>query len=229
MRKALNENPVAQIAVLAVLGIGVALLLMTRLSGGGEPAPSDSATSGTDTSATAPAAGGATAPSTSAEPPATTTPTAPSGSETAPGPAPSGSQDFTAGPGLPKRVVDAYEDGKTVVLFVYRRKGLDDLPVQIGVRIVKRLQGESLPDRAERFLDKVAVFVTNAHHVARYSRITLGVDLDRVPALVVVKSQKRNGAVPTATVSYGFRGLPSIVQAIKDSLYKGRRLPYYPE
>lgn len=236
MRKALNENPVAQIGLLAVLGIAVALLLMTRLSGGGgeEPAApsatSGSATSGADTSAGATGTAGTVAPSTAEQPSGDAIPAAPdSGSGTAPSSPLPGVSAFTAGPGLPKKVVQAYKDDKTIILFVYRRKGLDDLPVRFGVEILDRLKEESLPGRAERFLGKVAVFTTNAHHVARYSRIALGVDLNRVPALVVVQSRKRGDGIPGATVSYGYRDLASIVQAVKDSLYKGRQLPYYPE
>ena len=70
-----------------------------------------------------------------------------------------------------------------------------------------------------------------AKRIARYSRIASGVDVNRVPALVVISPKKLNdGGLPKATVSYGFRGPGSVVQAVKDAEYKGKtNLPYYPE
>jgi hypothetical protein len=76
---------------------------------------------------------------------------------------------------------------------------------------------------------QVAVFVADAKHVARYSRITQGVGVDRTPALVVIRPHKESGAVPQAQVSYGFRDSQSVVQAVHDALYSGRdNLPYSP-
>jgi hypothetical protein len=73
------------------------------------------------------------------------------------------------------------------------------------------------------------VFVTRAKDVARYSRITQGVGVDRAPALVVVRPRKESGPVPEAQVSYGFRSSQSVVQAVHDALYQGPDdLPYSP-
>jgi hypothetical protein len=49
--------------------------------------------------------------------------------------------------------------------------------------------------------------------------------------LVVLQPRRLSeGGTPTASVSYGFRGLASVEQAVEDSLYKGRKdLPYYPQ
>ena len=103
------------------------------------------------------------------------------------------------------------------MLLVVRRGGIDDDAVKASV---ERMSG--LPD--------TAVFVTNAGHVSRYSRIASGVDLDRVPALIVLRPQKLTHGTPTATVSYGFRGPESVAQAIADALYKGPTdVPYYPK
>jgi hypothetical protein len=72
------------------------------------------------------------------------------------------------------------------------------------------------------------VFVSRAKDIARYSRITQGVGVDRVPALVVVRP-RRESSVPEAQVSYGFRDSQGVVQAVHDALYSGRDdLPYYP-
>jgi hypothetical protein len=76
----------------------------------------------------------------------------------------------------------------------------------------------------------VALFVTNAGHISRYSRIAEGVNVDRVPALIVIKPRSKAQGVPVATVSYGFRGADSVAQAIQNAMYKGpTNLPSYPK
>jgi hypothetical protein len=232
MRKALNDNPMVQIGVLGVLAVVVGFFLITQMGKGSSassttssptsssaaPAAPDASAAPTDSSATAttPSASTATTPSTAAPsttPGATasaTTPAAPAAGAAAPG-------TFVAGPGLPSPVVNAYKANKVVVLLVVRRGGIDDDAVKSSL---ERMNG--LPD--------AAIFVTNAGHVSRYSRIASGVDLDRVPALIVLRPQKLTNGTPTATVSYGFRGPESVAQAIADALYKGPTdLPYYPK
>jgi hypothetical protein len=226
MRKALNENPLVQIGILGVLALVVGFLLITQMGGGSSTStstttPSSGATSTvpdasaatTDSSATATTPSTATAPSTGA---ATVTPDVSSSATSgaaAPAPTPG---KFVAGPGLPSSVVNAYKADKVVVLLVVRHGGIDDDAVKASV---ERMHG--LPD--------VAVFITNAGHVSRYSRIASGVNLDRVPALIVVRPAKLTHGTPTAMVSYGFRGPQSVAQAIADALYKGpTNVPYYP-
>jgi hypothetical protein len=226
VRKALNDNPVAQLAVLGVLAVIVAFLLITRVahksseSGStattptagvpATPAPTDSSGASTAPSAatgtTSPTTGSAavpsaTAPSAAASPAATTAPVG----------------EFVAGPGLPAPVVKAYADDKTVVLFVFRHRGADDSAVRASV---ERLGGRG----------DLAVFVTRASHIARYARITEGVDVNRVPALIVLRPRHLAHGTPTASVSYGFQGPDSVDQAIRNALYKGpSNLPYYPK
>jgi hypothetical protein len=211
VRKALNDNPVAQIGVLAALAVIVAFLLLTRMSqGGGSDPPADAAA---DPAATAPAAG-ATA--------SGVAPAAPAAAGTAPAPVPGPATgepvgEFAAGPGLPRPVVDAYRDGKAVVLFVFRHRGLDDSAVRRSV--------EGLRSRSD-----LAVFVTHAARISRYARIAAGVNVNRVPALIVVRPRRLTTGTPTASVSYGFRGPDSVDQAVRDALYKGpTNLPYYPK
>jgi hypothetical protein len=56
------------------------------------------------------------------------------------------------------------------------------------------------------------------------------VNVNRVPALVVVRPKKLTHGPPVASVSYGFRGPDSVRQAVRDALYKGpTNLPYYPK
>jgi hypothetical protein len=219
VRQALNKNPIAQAALIGVLAIGVAFMLLTRVAGGDEPAATApapttaSAAPSADPAATAPtadAAGAPTAPAGGAQ--------APPSASGSPDPSATPPTDFVAGPGLPEPVVKAYEDGRPVVVLITRKAGVED----------KRLR--AMVDSARSIGDS-AVFTTNAHGIARYSRITRGVDVSRVPALVVLRPRRLNdGPVPAATVSYGFRGPESVEQAVRDALYEGRRnLPYYPE
>jgi len=220
LRKAINENPVVQVAVLGVLAIVVGFLILTRVSGGGS---SSSSSPSTDSAATTPTATtpSPTAPSASTTPstvtPATPAPSTSTGTvtpSTSVAGVPSGK--LVAGPGLPKPVVNAYADGKAIVLLVFRHRGIDDAEVRADVQ---RLRGNP----------GLAVFVIHATQIGRFSRIAEGVNVDRVPALIVVKPKRLSHGTPTASVDYGFRSADSIDQAIRDALYKGRtNLPYYP-
>ena len=209
MRKALNDNPMVQIGVLGVLAVIVGFLILTRMHG----SSSSPATSTTPTTA-APAGSTATAPTTGVAPtaPSSTAPVAPPAGPTATVP----QGKLVAGPGLPKPVASAYADGKAVVLLVVRNKGIDDSAVRASV---ERLRGNH----------GLAVFVANAGQIARYSRIAEGVNVNRVPALIVVRPKSLTRGAPTASVSYGFRGPDAVVQAVRDALYKGpTNLPYFP-
>lgn len=216
MRKAINDNPVAQIGVLAALALLVGFLLITRMSHKSSESSSTTTTSATaaptssSESSVAPSTSGTDATSSA---PATSAPPVTAGAAAG---APTG--EFVAGPGLPAPVVQAYKENKVVVLLVVRRKGIDDAAVKAGAEAVG-----GAPD--------VALFVTNAGHISRYSRIAAGVNVDRVPALIVLRPRKlTHGPVPEATVSYGFRGVDSVAQAVRDALYKGPTdLPYYPK
>ncbi len=206
MRKAINENPVVQIVLIGVLGIAVAFLFMTRVmgsaDGGGEPAPA------TPTTSPAPSTPVAGTPGT-ADPAAVNT-----GAESAAPPA--GMPGFEPGPGLPASVVSAHEGGDAVVLLVTERKGIEDKPLR---RYVEDLRSRS----------DVAVFTTTVQGIARYSRIAQGVDLNRAPALVIIKPGAGGAdALPAATIHYGYRGPDSVRTALRDAFYKGKQLPYHP-
>ena len=215
MRRAINENPVVQAALIGVLAIGVAALLLLRMGG--------SSDNSTDTAAApAPATTGAAATG-AASTPGTATPASVDGA-------------FVAGKGLPKDVVKAYDDNKTVVLLILREHpqgcysraklvskrcgGIDDGQVATIVRVIDKLSHRQ----------NVALFITHASNIAAYSRITTGVEVNRVPALVVLTPKRLNdGGLPHASVSYGFQGPGSIATAVADAEYKGKTdLPYYP-
>jgi hypothetical protein len=217
VRKALNDNPIAQIAVLGALAVVVAFMLMTRVANKSGGESSGTSTTASEAAATpAPAIDSAsTAPSSDGAPSAATSPS--DGAAPPAGSADTSIGEFVAGPGLPASVVKAYKDDKTVVLFVQRRRGIDDDRLRQNV---ERLSGRS----------DLALHVTNAGHIARYSRITQGVNVDRVPALIVLQPRHLTDGTPTATVSYGYRGPQSVDQAIRNALYKGPDdLPYYPK
>jgi hypothetical protein len=208
VRKALNENPIVQVVMLGILGIVVAFLFMTRVMGQDE---SSSSTSSSATTTPAPTSASATPAATD---PAATAPATPAPSEAAP---PSvGALGFEPGVGLPESVVRAHESGDVVALLVVNRKAPEDRRLEAEVN---QLRGRS----------DTSVFVLDAKDVTRYSRIAEGVDLDRVPALVVVEPKSQvQGDLPGATISYGFRGPESVEQAVRDILYDGRELPYHP-
>jgi hypothetical protein len=214
MREAINNNPVVQIAVIGVLVVVVGLFMMMNLKKG-----SSSSSSSTESSAAPPVSTGS--------PPGAATPVpAPSssgaGTSSAGGaipPVTSGSVSPDAlvpGPGLPAPVVSAWKRGDAIVLLIASPGGIDDRLVRDSVESLSGDRG-------------VAVFVAPARRVARYSRITQGVGVDRTPALVVVRPRRESGTVPEAQVSYGFRNSEGVVQAVHDALYSGRDdLPYSP-
>jgi hypothetical protein len=216
MRKAINDNPMVQIAVIGVLVVVIGLFLM--MSMGKKSENGSSSSSSATPPASSPSTGGASA---SASPSGTATPPSSSGGSAGAvtPPASGGTVTPTAlipGPGLPRRVITAWKKGDTVVLLIVRKAGIDDRLVQGSVRSLSRLSG-------------VSVFVAPANDVARYSRITQGVGVEQVPALVVVRPRSESGSTPQAQVRYGFRNTQSVVQAVYDALYHGSdNLPYYP-
>ena len=220
MRKALNENPMVQIAVLGVCAVVFAVILFTSvLKKDEEPAAttttpaattSDPAATTSDPAAPAstptPPAGSAT-PDAAPVAPETDTVTPPAGGASADGLLPS--------KGLPEDLLVAFARNKAIALLVVDPKGLSD----------KQL--EQFTDTL-RSRDDVEVFVVNVEDIAKYARVTAGVSVSRTPALVVIRPRKLTGSVPTASVSYGFRGPRSVNQAVDDGLYDGKQVPSYP-
>jgi hypothetical protein len=104
MRDAINNNPVAQIGVVAVLLVVAGFLVMTSMGGGGEEAPEEAAapTEVTTEAVVAPTAAGAPAAVGGAEAP-----------------------KVPARP-LPPRVVSAFDANRTVVLLIVKKGGVDD-------------------------------------------------------------------------------------------------------
>jgi len=212
MRKALNENPVAQVAIVAVLLAVAALFFMkaTKKDSGSTAAPASPVAEGSTVSADAAAT--ATPPAT-ADPAAATAAVTAAATTAAPAAA---SAPVVPGPPLPPAVSKAQRQGRVVVLLIVRAGADDDRLLRQSVRRLAGFPG-------------LAVFATRARGVARYARITQGVGVSRVPALVIVRPRGESGGPPSALVKYGFRGADSVVQAVRDALYRGPTVGYSPD
>jgi hypothetical protein len=217
MRQAINENRTVQLALVAVLVLvgGFMLLKVTKGSGNETAttaaAPGTTAAPATGTATTAPATG--TAPA--AVDPTTGLPVstaAPAGTGSVPA-------NLVPGPGLPKSLLSAYHNGKAVVLLVRRAGGIDDNLVHGSVNLLG--SSSVAPD--------IKIFVTRAQQISRYTWLTQGVDVTELPALIVLRPRGLTKGTPSATVSYGFRDSASVLQAVKDAIYRGpAHRPYHP-
>jgi hypothetical protein len=217
MREKINENPMYQVGIIAVLVVLGGFLFITRMGGGEEEeAPLTEATvsvegseaTGTATGATpgeavegaveeATAGAAAEATSASAAVPSAVVPST------------------IQAPPLPRAVQDAYKADQTVVLLIVHNGGIDDKIVETATQT---LEGES----------GVSLFVVPAKQIYRYASITLGVEVSRVPALVVMRPRKLSGGTPQASVSYGFQTSQDVRQAVRDADYDGAVVDYNP-
>jgi hypothetical protein len=194
MREKLNENPMAQVALVGVLLVAAAIFLLGKMGGGseeeegGESAAANAAVAAVETELEA-------------------------GSEPAPLPAPG------SGPGAPppppRAVVSAFNAGETVALLFVGDGGINERLVARAVRRLEAMHG-------------VATFVVPTHQLAHYVSIAEGVDLNRVPALVVLRPKRLSKGYDAASVHYGFQSPESIVQAVVDARYHGATLAYHP-
>jgi hypothetical protein len=195
MREKLNDNPMAQVGLVAILLILAAVFLLGKMGGGSEEEEGGESAAAAAAVATA-----------SAELEAVGQPI----DLPAPGSGPG------SPPPPPHAVVSAFDAGDTVVLVFVRDGGIDDRLVSESVQ---RL--DSIP--------RVTTFVVPTSELARYVSIASGVDLSRVPALVVIRPKSVDtGPVDTASVQYGFRSPETIVQAVVDARYHGGTVPYHP-
>jgi hypothetical protein len=201
MREKLNSNPLAQVFMIGFLLVAVGVFVMSSMGGGGEE--EEPATTTTSATVTTPE-GSATV----------TAEVTPSGAASAAAPPPPGAL-AAAAPPPPADVTAAFDANQTIVLLFVRSGGIDD---RVVAAAVKRLSG----------LPGVATFVVPAGRIARYAAIAQGVDIDRVPALVVLRPKRLNRGIPVASVHYGFQSPESVVQAVVDAGYRGRTLDYHP-
>lgn len=203
MREKLNENPMLQIAVVGLLLVAIGIFALTKMSGGGGTEPSETVTSSATVSTPE---GTASVVATVTAPTGTTAPTVPVTIAAAP--------DVPASP-LPPKITAAFDAGRTVVLLVVKKGGIDD----------GRTVAASLP---VGFARGVSLFVIPVRRVARYASITQGVQLERVPALIVISPKRLDHGVTAASIRYGYQTSESVMQAVKDANYKGGTLPYHP-
>ena len=187
MREQLNENPLAQVALVAVLALLAVFFFIKPFGGGGGEESGEAVTA-------APATPELELEATAAPPPSGT-PRVPSNR-------------------LPAEVEASIAAGTTTVLLIVKREGIDDRRVEDVV--------EDLSTRSD-----VSTFIVPVDEVARYTAVTQPVDLQRSPALIVVRPGE-GGQPPKAEVSYGFRTIENAVQAVVDSRYRGPELPYHP-
>lgn len=194
MREKLNENPMAQVGLVAVLLLAAVVLMMTTLKGGSEEEGEEVAPNPATTAPIATAEAG-------------------SGTQLPPLPTPGSGAGVPAPP--PQPVVAAFQANEIVVVLFVRPGGIDD---RLTLAASRRLKGAS----------GVAFFAVPANEISRYAAIAQGVNVNRVPALVVVQPKRLSSGVPTASVQYGFQSAESIVQAVVDAGYKGPTLTYHP-
>jgi len=206
VREKLNDNPMAQVGLVAVLVV-VGLFMFLKSSGGeeeesAESAPTVATVNGVVGSGETPGAAVESAiTNLEAAGAAGTGGALPTTVPTPPPPA-----DFTA----------AYDSGKTVVLLVVHDGGIDDARTAAAA---DQLAGMS----------DVAYFEVPVRRVPRYASVTVGLDLNQVPALVVMRPRGLSGGVPQATVDYGFQTPQTVVQAVRDASYKGPEETYHPD
>ena len=209
MREKLNNDPRTQLIVVAVFGVVfVAILFMTVLKG--DPAPTDPAAAD-PTLAAAPVvpdpAAGSVDPAVTSDPAASAVPASPST------PVPDASAGSADGllptKGLPKKLLVAYAKNDAIALTVIDPKGRAD---------------KKLAEYTKRLGDRndVQTFVVPVGKVAKYSRITQGVDVTQTPALVLIRPRDKSTGGPVASVSYGFRSPKSVKIALQDALYDGK-------
>jgi hypothetical protein len=202
MREKLNSNPLAQVAVVGVLLVLGGVFFMSTMGKGGD--------SGSEPTTTTTSTATLTTPAGSASVSATVTaPTAGAAPSVSP------SQAAATAPPLPRAVTAAWAANRTVVLLFVRNGGIDDGMVSATVKRLSLLPG-------------VAAFVVPAGRISRYAAIAQGVEVNRVPALVVLRPKDVGKGIPTASVSYGFQSPAAVVQAVVDAGYQGRTVPYHP-
>lgn len=210
MREKLNSNPLLQLAVIGVLLVSAGFFLLSTMGGGEEEEATTEATveiAGTGVSGSATGATPGEAVEGAVE--AAVDPVASGAAPVSP------AVLASAAPPPPEEVTAAFEANQIVALLFVRSGGIDDQIITPTVRRLDALQG-------------VASFVVPVDRIARYAAITQGVQVERVPALVVLRPKRLDQGVPSASVHYGFQSHASLMQAIVDAGYKGPTLDYHP-
>ncbi len=210
MREKLNNDPKAQLAIVVVLIVAAAFFFLKGSGGGGSEEEAGAEAGATVASVNGVTATGST-PGEAVENAVESLAEGATASATGSGAMPA----TVPGPAPPARFTAAYDAGKTVVLLVAHAGGVDDAFTTAAV-----LQLRHDPD--------VALFVVPVKQVPRYATVTVGLELNRAPALVVVRPRRLSGGIPQASVDYGFQTPRSVAQAVRDAAYHGPEGTYYP-
>jgi len=194
-----------QIAFFGIAALILAFFLMRM--GGGDPEP---------TSTTTAAGASPTGPG-SAPPPLAAVPASPSTpQEAAPAVPPAGGESVAIerSAGLPGRFVSAYNDDRAIALLIVSRQAHTD-------RVIEDYAAKAVGDSAE-------LIVIADERISDYSAVVEGLNVNRTPALVVIRPQSLSAGAPSGAVLYGFRSPRSIRQGIEDALYDGPARNYSP-
>jgi hypothetical protein len=206
VREKLNENPLVQVGLVLVLVV-VAVVMFVGSSGGGEeeePSTGEVAASVNGVTATGATPGEAVEGAVeSLEEGVVAEAAVTAAPASVPAPPP------------PRKLTAAYDAGKTVVLLIVDKGSIDS-----AFTTRSSLLLAAYPD--------VSLFVVSAGEIARYAAITIGLDVNRVPALVVMKPKRLSGGTPQASVDYGVQTPQTVVQAVLDANYHGREVTYHP-
>lgn len=208
MREALNNNPKAQVGLVMVL-VAIAGFFLLSKSGGGEEGSEEGSSGGTVATVNGVTATGST--------PGEAVESAVESLEEGGGLGTGSTEAPTTvpAPPPPAPVTAAYDAGKTVVLLVVHDGGIDDALTR---QATAQLSGTS----------NTKLFVVPARQVARYAAITVGLDVNRVPALVVMRPKRLSAGIPQATVDYGFQTAQTVLQDVRDASYDGPEATYHP-
>ncbi len=213
MREKLNENPIAQVALVAILVVVGAVIFIGQSGGGEEEESAAVPTEATVAVAGTSATGTATGASAGEAVEAAAASALQAASETG---APAATPASVPTPPLPRPVIEAYESGKTVALLIIHPGAIDSAFSSRSALLVAPYRD-------------VFLVGVRAKEIARYAAITVGLEVNRVPALVVLKPKRLSGGTPQATVDYGLQTPQSVLQAVLDANYHGRELTYHPD
>jgi hypothetical protein len=109
---------------------------------------------------------------------------------------------------LPRRFTDAYDADKTVALLVVHNGGIDDKYTTLALAEVAAFED-------------VTPIVVPSRQISRYASVTVGLDVNQVPALIVMRPKSLSHGVPQASVAYGVQTPEAIGQMIRDAAYTG--------
>lgn len=200
MREKLNESKAAQIGLVAILVV-VAAFFFLKSKGGGESEGTEAAP---EAKLTLEAGGESVSIS------ATAAPTSAAGGM---GELPT---SLPAAKAPPRAFTAAYDSGEPVALLIVHDGGIDDSWTKLALKEVTRIE-------------RVAAFVVPAKQIADYASVTVGLDVNQVPALIVMRPKGLSHGAPQASVLYGYQTPESVYRAVRDAVYSGpERDTYHP-